>query len=61
MPELCDTSQSCEDLGFLRAKVVAKSERLFSSEEDVVKILQVLANEEGRCPCFIRLDSLSIL
>ncbi len=48
MPNSYDASQSCDDLVFLRAKMEGKSQRLFSSEEDVVKILQVLPNEKGR-------------
>ena len=43
-----DSSQSCEDLAYLRAKVEVRSQQLFSSEEDVVKILQVVPNEKGR-------------
>lgn len=43
-----DSSQSCEDLAYLRAKVEVRSQDLFSSEEDVVKVLQIVANEEGR-------------
>ena len=54
MPDSYDISQSCEDASFLRAKMEAKSQRLFSSDEDVIKIVQVLANENGRYPPFIR-------
>ena len=53
MPDSHDTSQSCEDANFLRAKMEAKSQRLFSSDEDAAKIVQVLANENGRYPDFI--------
>ena len=44
----CDISQTCEDLANLRAKVEARSQQLFSSEEDVVNILQVAPEEEGK-------------
>ena len=53
------SSQSCEDLAYLRAKVEVRSHQLFSSEEDVVKILQVVPNEKGRYMPAIRLTMVS--
>lgn len=55
-----DTSQSCEDLASLRAKMEVKSQHLFSCEEDAVKILQALPNEKGGYLNSIRLALPSI-
>ena len=47
-PRFYDGLLSYSDAASLRHKVVVKSQQLFSSDEDLIKILQIQSTEHGR-------------